>query len=86
MSLITLEALRKLVVKVIQEAKIKASPEYMAKEIVRNELQQFILEHVNSGKITNDKQLKELFSNIDLSLVALKMIPYDVWKKLNTTK
>jgi hypothetical protein len=86
MSLLTLESLRKLIVKVIKEAKIKASPEYMAKEIVRNELQQLILRHVNSGDVTDEKQLKALLSNIDLSLVALKMIPFDVWKKLKTVK
>jgi hypothetical protein len=86
MSLLTLESLRKLIIKVIKEAKIKASPEYMAKEVVRNELQQLILSHINSGDVTDEKQLKMLLSNIDLSLIALKMIPFDVWKKLKTTK
>lgn len=70
--------------KLLEEAKIGASPEYMKKERVREAFQQVIASMVAAGDVQDDNDLQELFNAADLSLKALKMIPFDVWKKLPT--
>jgi len=77
---ITLGRVRRL----IREAgKIGASSEYMKKERVREQLQQVITDHVRSGEISDDESLKQFIKDVDLSMTSLKMIPFEVWKKLS---
>jgi hypothetical protein len=68
----------------IREAgKIAASPEYMKKERVREKLQQLIADNVASGEITDQAGLEQFIKDIDISMTALKMIPFEVWGKLS---
>lgn len=88
---ITVGQLRALLRQGIDEARISASPEYMKKEKVRQELQDYIAAQVAAGKISSQKQLEKFMqfvaeespsSDHALALTALKMIPFEVWKKL----
>ena len=79
---ISVGRLRELFQQGMEEAKVGASPEYMKKERVREAFQQVIASMVAAGDVQDEKDLQELFNAADLSLKALKMIPFDVWKKL----
>jgi hypothetical protein len=73
----------KLLRKFIKEAvKISASPEYMIKEKVRLELQNIISEKVHSGQIQSQDELDTFVNSLAMSLSALKMVPYDAWRKM----
>lgn len=75
----TVKRLRELIQ---SEAKVGASPEYLAKERVREVLQQFVQSKVASGEVKDDRDLQATFDAIDMSTKALKMIPFDVWRKM----
>jgi hypothetical protein len=65
------------------EAKISASPDFLKKERVREQLQKIIAAAVASGEITDEASLQRFMNDINTSMIALKMIPFDVWKKLS---
>ena len=81
-----LKALKELIAEAILEAKVCASSKYLKKEVTREKLQDIVVDLVGSGKVTNDDELKDLFNDIDIAAKALKMIPFEVWKKLSTAK
>jgi hypothetical protein len=69
----------------IEEAvkgKVAASPSYMKKEAVREKLQGLIADAVASGEITDQATLEGFLQDINISMTALKMIPFMVWQKL----
>lgn len=67
----------------IREAgKIGASPEYMKKERIREQLQKIIADNVASGDIADQAALDQFIKDIGTSMTALKMIPFDVWSKM----
>lgn len=73
--------------KIVREAgKIGASPDYMKKERVREKLQKLIADHVASGEITDQAGLDQFIKDVDVSMTALKMIPFEVWGKLAGAK
>jgi hypothetical protein len=76
--------LRELFRQGMEEAKVGASAEYMKKERVREAFQQVIAGMVAVGEVNDEKELQDLFKAASISLTALKMIPFDVWKKLPT--
>jgi hypothetical protein len=59
---------------------IKASPDYMKKEAVRERLQELIQRLVDDGSIRSDDELSEFFLSATMALNALKMVPLPVWK------
>ena len=75
---ITLGQLRALV----KETKIGASDSYMKKELVRERLQQMIVDMVRSGEIADQQSLDDFIVSVDMSAKALKMVPFDVFKKM----
>lgn len=73
--------------RVVQEAgKIGASADYMKKERVREKLQQLIADHVASGEIADQESLQQFLKDVEVSMTALKMIPFEVWGKLAGAK
>lgn len=90
---ITVGQLRVLLRQGLEEATVSASPEYMKKEKVRQDLQDYIAAQVAAGKIKSQKQLEKFMAYVAqenlspdqaLALTALKMIPFEVWKKLGS--
>lgn len=72
---------------VVREAgKISASADYMKKERVREMLQQLIADHVASGEVKDQASLEQFIKDVDVSMTALKMIPFEVWQKLGGAK
>ena len=72
---------------IVREAgKIGASADYMKKERVREQLQGLIAGYVASGEITDQKSLEQFIKDVDVSMTALKMIPFEVWQKLSGAK
>lgn len=65
----------------IKEA-IQIHPDYMKKERVRQAIQDVITNLVSSGEISNKQELENFFSSADMSLRALKMVPYETYAKL----
>lgn len=61
---------------------IKASPAYMKKEKVRQQMQDHVVELVKQGEISTPEELEKHFENVKMSLDALKMVPLDVYQKL----
>jgi hypothetical protein len=53
----------------------------MRKERVREAIQQCLADLIASS-VTTQEQLTELFDDVDISVKALKMIPFEVWEKL----
>jgi hypothetical protein len=68
-------------VAVREAAKVGASASYMKKERIRERLQD-VLSTMISSDIKSQAELDELFVNVGLALNALKMIPLEVWSKL----
>lgn len=79
---ITVGQLRKLFKEGVREGRIAASADYMKKEKVREELQGIIAARVASGEIPDEDSLQRFIQDVDTSMTALKMIPFEVWKKL----
>ena len=70
----------------LDEAKIKASDDYMKTEMVRQKLQELISELVSSGDIPDQAHLDRFVQDVPTALLALKMIPHDIWKKMAGVK
>lgn len=68
----------------IKEA-VTVSPAYLEKEKVRQALQDMIVARVKSGDITNPAQLSEAIRSFEMSVDALKMVPFVAWQKLAGT-
>lgn len=87
---ITVGQLRRLFQEGIDEAKIGASAEYLKKEHIREAIQELVASAVASGEIQNEESLKSFIEEIpkvvDMSLSALKLIPFEVWQKIATQK
>mgnify|MGYP001617908256 FL=1 len=62
---------------------IKASPEYMEKEKIRERLQMVVTDLVRSGKISDQESLDDFFSTANMALNALKMVPLTAYVKLS---
>lgn len=77
-----LNELKTLVHLIVKEA-IAIPETYRQKEKVRGDLQAFVQERVRSGEVKNQEELDELFKTVNLAMTSLKMIPYDVFVKLN---
>lgn len=69
-------------IRAIIEAKVGASPEYMKKERLREALQGLITGMVASGQLPDQRSLDEAFVALDMSVKALKMVPFEVWQKM----
>lgn len=54
----------------------------MKKELIREELQNIIVEKIKSGSIKTQEDLNEIWNSYDMSIKTLKMIPIDIWKKM----
>lgn len=65
---------------------VRISPEYAKKEKVRETIQSVIVSMVSDGRLKSDSDLENFFSSAEMSLKALKMVPFDVYKKLSVTK
>lgn len=70
-------------VRCIIEAKIAASASYMKKELVREKVQALIVASVADGTIKSAEDLSQFSKDIELSMSALKMIPFEVWQKMS---
>lgn len=64
------------------KGKVAASPSYMKKEAVREKLQGIIADAVANGEIADQASLEQFLVDINTSMTALKMIPFEVWTKL----
>ena len=64
------------------KGKVAASPAYMKKEVVREKLQSMIADQIAAGAIPDQAALDEYLKDINISMTALKMIPFEIWKKL----
>lgn len=74
--------------KLINEAgkRIGASAAYLKKEKVREEMQRFIISQISAGNVSDQASLDALVKDIELSMTALRSVPFDVWKKLAGNK
>ena len=72
---ITEEHLREIIVE-----EIKASPEFLKKEHVREKLQQLILGEL--ANIDSQEKLNDLFATIEMATRALKQVPLEVFMKI----
>lgn len=67
---------------IIGEAKIGPGTDYLRKEKIREALQQMIVGLVASGQLSDQASLDEAFGALDMSVKALKMVPYEVWQRM----
>ena len=81
---ITVGQLRALFRQGLEEArgKVGASAGYMKKERVRERLQEMIVEAIKGGDIADQKGLDEFVNTVDMAAKALKMVPFEVYKKM----
>lgn len=68
--------------RLVREAKIGASPEYMRKEAIRQRLQDDVISRVVSGEISDQLSLDEFFSTVDMALRALKGVKFETYSKI----
>jgi hypothetical protein len=68
--------------RLVQEASIGASPEYMRKEAIRQRLQDDVISRVISGEISDQLSLDEFFSTIDMALRALRGVRFETYARI----
>mgnify|MGYP000122547205 CR=1 FL=1 len=61
--------------------KVAASDAYMKKEAIRQKLQDLIAGMVAAGEVRDQAGLEEAFQTLDMSLKALKMVPFNAWQQ-----
>lgn len=66
--------------RVVLEEAIKASKDYMKKEQVRKRIQDLAASMVAAGEIRSDVELADFWKTVEMSIGALKMVPYDAFK------
>lgn len=71
---------------IIREEIVKVSKGYQKKEDVRKDLEDLIKANLSKGIIASQKELDEFNSSIQLAMTSLKMVPFEVWKKLQGAK
>lgn len=67
--------------RIIREALVGASPEYMRKEAVRQRVQELVVDMVADGQIQSDQELADFWKSVEMSLTALRMVPLAAIKK-----
>lgn len=77
-----MKATVKQIKKLVREAKVKASADYMRKEKVREAIQAMVASQIGSGDVNDQEALARYFADIDMAAEALKQIPFEVWTKL----
>lgn len=65
---------------------ISASPEYMKKERVREQVQDIIVSAVASGQVKSQEDLDDVVKTLQMSINALQAVPFDVYTKLAGSK
>jgi hypothetical protein len=83
---ITVGRLRELFADALAEAKIGASAAYLQKEAIREHMQQHLVGMVKSGEVTDQAGVEAWCDAADMSLKALKLVPFDVWARMAGTK
>ena len=68
--------------KLVREARVAASPAYMRKERVRERLQSMIVSAVSSGEVRDQESLDELVKALEMSVTALRMVPFEAWNRM----
>jgi hypothetical protein len=58
--------------------------EYAQKELLRQKLQDIIIDSVKLGNIKNQNDLDNLFATMTMALNTLKMVPIQAYKKIST--
>mgnify|MGYP003480784636 FL=1 len=71
---------------VAEASRVSASSSYMRKEVIREKLQEMIVDAVKSGDVKDDASLKELLSTFDMATRALAGVPFAVWQKMLQNK
>lgn len=72
----------KSVLELYVEEVVRASPEYMKKETIRQAIQDIIMSLVAKGEISNPADLESFFSSATMSLRALQGVPFKVYQQL----
>ena len=65
----------------LPSGKISASSDYMKKEVVRKEIQDYIKSKILSGEISDQEQFTAWCESASLAILALKMVPIEILKK-----
>lgn len=79
---LTVGRLRDILAEAMVEAKVGASASYMAKERVREHLQELIVKMVKSKEIKDERGLDSFCADAEMALEALKMVPIEAWVKI----
>lgn len=66
--------------RVVLEEAIRASKDYMKKEQVRQRIQDLAASMVAAGEINSDVELADFWKTVEMSIGALKMVPYNALK------
>lgn len=74
---------KNLIKEFIREAVVAASAEYARKEDVREALQAVLQQFVSSGTISSQEELDSWWKSVDMSVLALRHVPLDVWKRMS---
>lgn len=79
------EEFAKLITKEILESAnvVSASPEFLKKEFVRDEIQTLVLNRIKDGSLASQNDLDAMFATIAMATKALKGVPFSVYVKLS---
>lgn len=60
---------------------VSASEDYMRKEAVRARIQELVTDMVAKGEIRSDADLADFWRSVEMSVVALRMVPVRAFLK-----
>ncbi len=66
--------------RIILDEAIKASKDYMKKELVRQRIQDLVSGMVEAGELKTDAELADFWKTAEMSIIALRMIPLGAFK------
>ena len=77
-----IDLLKAVIKNVMQEIAIEIPKFYRKKEAVRADLQNLIVSRLKTREITSKEELDDFFKTVEMSLKALKMVPFEVYKNM----
>ena len=63
----------------LKEGKVTASPAYVKKEKVREDIQAMLIQRIASGDIQSQEELEDFFATVGMASNALKSVPFQVF-------
>lgn len=78
-----LSLIRQFITEALSKRGAQASESYMKKEVLREKLQKLLQSEISAGEVTDQKDLDEWWSTVEMASKSLRMVPFMAWTSMN---